>query len=208
MDPINDARPPQLFTVGHSNHSRDVFLGLLKQHGIEVLADVRSSPYSAYVTHFAREELEQALKQAGIKYVFLGKELGGRPDGSDYYDTDGHVLYWRLSESPVFLAGIERLELGVRRHRVAMMCSEENPAVCHRQLLVARVIARRGIAVTHIRGDGELQADIPAFEQGTLFDFPEDSPWKSLRSVLPRKTQPSSSESSDETESSDSSTCD
>src|SRR5437773_2085700 len=97
------AAPLHLYTVGHSNHAMDAFIALLKQHEIQVLADVRSSPYSAYVTHFAREELEHALRQAGIKYLFLGKELGGRPDGSEFYDPEGYVLYWRLAESPVFL---------------------------------------------------------------------------------------------------------
>ena len=72
---------PHLFTVGHSNHALDVFLTLLQKHEIQVLADVRSSPYSRYVKHFDREELEQAIKDAGIKYLFLGRELGGRPDG-------------------------------------------------------------------------------------------------------------------------------
>ena len=206
MDP--SAAAPHLFTVGHSNHSMDDFIALLKQHQIEVLADVRSSPYSAYVTHFAREELEFALKHAGIKYLFLGKELGGRPDGSDFYDPEGYVLYWRLAESPVFLDGIQRLDLGLRRYRVAIMCSEENPAVCHRQLLIGRVIARRGVAISHIRGDGELQPDSAPVVQGTLFDSPEDSPWKSLRSVLRKKTPPNSSASSDETAFDDSSTCD
>ena len=207
MDSVAGATP-HLFTVGHSNHSMDEFIALLKQHEIQVLADVRSSPYSAYVTHFAREELEASLKQTGIKYLFLGKELGGRPDGSEFYDADGHVLYWRLSESPAFLDGIQRLELGIRRYRVAIMCSEENPAVCHRHLLVGRVIARRGVTISHIRGDGDLQPDSTPVVQGTLFDSPEDSPWKSLRSVLRKKTPPNSSESSDEMASGDSSTCD
>jgi uncharacterized protein (DUF488 family) len=173
-----------------------------------LLADVRSSPYSAYVTHFGREELEQALIKGGFKYLYLGKELGGRPDGSEFYDAEGYVLYWRLAESPLFLAGIDRLEQGVNKYRVAIMCSEENPAVCHRQLLVSRVIARRGVTVTHIRGDGALEPDAAPFVQGSLFAAPEDSPWKSLRSVSPRKTPPNSSASSDETAFDDSSTCD
>ena len=201
-----------LFTVGHSNHALDVFLTLLKKHEIQVLADVRSSPYSRYVKHFDREELEQALKDAGVKYLYLGRELGGRPDGAEFYDSEGYVLYHRLAEAPLFLEGVGRLEAGIRKYRVAIMCSEENPAVCHRHLLVGRVLTRRGVAIEHIRGDGALipNADLleSAFVQPTLFDQPEDSPWKSLRSVLPKKTPPSSSASSDETAFDDSSTCD
>ena len=91
MDSVAGATP-HLFTVGHSNHSMDEFIALLKKHEIQVLADVRSSPYSAYVTHFAREELEASLKQTGIKYLFLGKELGGRPDAPGRGDIPSSKL--------------------------------------------------------------------------------------------------------------------
>jgi uncharacterized protein (DUF488 family) len=212
MKPINDAAAPCLFTVGHSNHALEVFVALLKRHEIQVLADIRSSPYSRYVTHFDREVLEDAVKQAGVNYLYLGKELGGRPDGAEFYDAEGHVLYYRLAEAPLFLDGIKRLEAGVRRYRVAVMCSEENPCVCHRHLLVGRVISRRGVAIEHIRGDGALVPNAAlqeaGFVQPTLFDPPEETTWKSLRSVLPKKTPSSSSASSDATAFDDSSMSD
>src|SRR5207248_2088957 len=183
------------------------FIALLTGHQIQVLADVRSHPYSRYVSHFNREELRAALQAAGIKYGFLGRELGGRPDDESFYDERGHVLYFRVAETPLFLQGIERLETGIRDFRVAIMCSEEDPAVCHRHLLVGRVMARRGTTVVHIRGDGSLQtdADVAPHEemQPLLFDNTPEDAWKSLRSVLPKRPPPSSSDSSSETESSD-----
>src|SRR5437870_4228181 len=118
---------PTFFTVGHSNHSLHDFLALLASHAIEVLVDTRSHPYSKYVTHFNREELAAALKQAGVKYLYLGRELGGRPDEEEYFDAEGHVLYYRVAKSRLFLEGIERLEAGSRQYRVALMCSEEDP---------------------------------------------------------------------------------
>jgi len=173
-----------LFTVGHSNHPFEVFLELLKRHGIEVLVDVRSAPYSRYVFHFNREELQRAMQPTGIKYLFLGNELGGRPDGEEFYDAEGHVLYYRRAESPEFLSGIERLEKGIKQYRVAIMCSEENPTTCHRHLLVSRVLANRGVKVQHIRGDGRIQAngELPgtANSQGLLFDLVEENTWKSV----------------------------
>lgn len=179
-----------LFTVGHSNHPFEAFLELLKRHEIEVLVDVRSSPYSRYVFHFNREELQRAMQPTGIKYLFLGKELGGRPDGDEFYDVEGHVLYYRRAESPEFLSGIERLEKGIKQYRVAITCSEENPTTCHRHLLVSRVLANRGVKVQHIRGDGRLQAnaELPATAniQGLLFYMEEDNPWKSVRAGLRR----------------------
>jgi uncharacterized protein (DUF488 family) len=192
-----------IFTAGHSNHSLEDFLRLLAQHGIEVVVDTRSHPYSKYVSHFNREELAAALKEAGVKYLYLGRELGGRPDEQEYFDEGGHVLYYRLAQSRLFLGGIERVEAGSRQYRVALMCSEEDPAVCHRHLLVSRVLAERGANVRHIRADGTIQdyADIkaPEEQQLLLFDIPGLNPWKSLRSVSRKKPPPSSSGSSEAT---------
>ena len=150
---------PCLLTVGHSNHPLGVFVELLKRHEIQVLVDARSSPYSRHVPHFNREDLHRALNLAGIKCIYMGHELGGRPEEEEFYDTEGHVLYYRLAESSTFLRGIERLERGIRRLRVAIMCSEENPSICHRHLLIGRVMAGRGVRVQHIRGDGTIQSD-------------------------------------------------
>lgn len=180
-----------LFTVGHSNHSQEAFLDLLKRQGIQVLVDTRSSPYSRYATQFNRETIAAAVTAAGIKYLFLGRELGGRPEAEEFYDDQGYVLYHRLAESPVFLTGIERLEKGIRQFRVAIMCSEENPAGCHRHLLVGRVMAARGHKLCHIRGDGLVQSDADllaadnpdGFTQGFLFEVAEETPWRSLRPI-------------------------
>jgi uncharacterized protein (DUF488 family) len=197
-----------LFTIGHSNQSLEAFIALLNRHAIDVVTDVRSAPFSKYVPQFNKEELERALTQAGVKYLYLGQELGGRPDNEDYYDADGYVLYYRLAEDAVFLKGIERLETGIRRFRVALMCAEEDPATCHRHLLVSRVMSQRGTTVLHIRGDGNVQTEAqirgPDSEQPFLFELPqEDETWKSLRSVSRKKPPPSSSASSSETASDD-----
>lgn len=194
----------QLFTVGHSNHALETFLALLRQHGIECVADVRSRPFSRYAPHFDAPNLKAALRGAGVAYVPLGRELGGRPDDETMYDPAGHVLYGRVAESAVFREGIERLERGGREHRVAMMCSEEDPADCHRHLLVARVLTERGAAVTHIRGDGRLQS-YEAIErertgnsrekQSLLFPEMEDDAWRSIRSVSPKSRPRNSSDS-------------
>jgi uncharacterized protein (DUF488 family) len=195
-----------LFTVGHSNHSLEEFLKLLAKNEVQVVVDSRSHPYSRYVSHFNREELQAALKEAGVKYLFLGHELGGRPAEEEFLDDEGHVLYYRLAQSAHFLGGIERVEAGMRQYRVCLLCSEEDPAVCHRHLLVSRVLAERGADVRHIRSDGSLQAfgEVPTQqqEQPLLFDLPGMNSWKSLRSVSRKKPLPSSSDSSSATESS------
>ncbi len=190
-----------LYTIGHSNHDEDHFCALLKQHGIEVLGDVRSQPYSRYTPHFNSEPLQAALAQRGIRYVFLGDELGGRPASENLYDAEGYVLYHLVAETPEFERGLERLETGMAKYRVAIMCSEEDPAVCHRFLLVTRVLRASGVAVQHIRGDGSLASDDQVRaaagclqRQGVLFAEMEHDSWKSLRSVSPKAPPPTSSD--------------
>ncbi|MCI0377823.1 MAG: DUF488 domain-containing protein [Gemmataceae bacterium] len=182
-----------LYSVGHSNHPLEVFLALLRAAGIQVVADVRSSPYSKYVPQFNREALAAAIAEAGLQYQFLGRELGGRPDDPDCYDAEGYVLYQQVAESPLFVRAIERLDALRQDERVALMCSEENPGVCHRHLLIGRYLAGRGIPLLHIRSDGRLQADEEIQKTGgknvevyqpSLFEAPAEVAWRSLRPIL------------------------
>ena len=180
---------PAVFTIGHSNHSEQHFLELLTKHGIQVLADVRSQPFSKYTPHFNREYLQGTLRDCRIKYLFMGDQLGGRPEGDEFYDAEGYVLYYRLAEAEAFLKGIERIQSGIQSYRVAMMCSEEDPSICHRHRLIAKVLNAKGIPIQHIRDDGRLdtfEQVEPAFQQLMLFGELETDEWKSLLSVLPK----------------------
>ena len=188
-----------ILTIGHSNHSLDHFIQLLQEQAVDVLVDVRSQPYSRYSPHFSKKPLKESIKEAGMMYLFLGQELGGRPKGVRFYDKDGYVFYNRVAESEFFLEGVERLLRGIKKYRVAMMCSEENPAVCHRHLLVGRVLTERGVTVLHIRGDGQVQTNEHlklaqrsksrgSAIQLALFDLEEEEKeWKSIVSVLPKR---------------------
>lgn len=159
------AGKPFLYTIGHSNHAPEKFLSLLKEFHIEVLVDVRSHPSSRYNPHYNAPPLSALVKEQGIRYLFLGKELGGRPADENYYDENGFVLYSKWTESAVFLEGIERLESGVQTYRIALMCSEENPQNCHRRLLITPVLRERGIEVLHIRGDASIDAESEILQQ-------------------------------------------
>ncbi|MGA2349025.1 MAG: DUF488 domain-containing protein [Terracidiphilus sp.] len=190
------------FTIGHSNHDFEVWLGLLRQHAIEVVVDVRSSPYSKYVPQFDKELMQRSLENTEIRYLFLGAELGGRPANPAYYDGKGRVLYGRLCEDENFQAAIVRLESGMERFRVALVCGEEDPAHCHRRLLIGRVLSERGHTMRHIRGDGRLESDETVAEearkplvgsQPALFAELDEDQWRSTASVLPKKAPASSS---------------
>jgi len=132
-----------VWTVGHSNRSIETFLELLKEHNIEVLADVRSFPTSK-IEHFKREEMERWLPEQGIEYVWLGKELGG-------YRRGGYRAYVRTK---LFREGIMKLlEIAVEK-RTCIMCMEPNPKYCHRRFISAH-LKRKGVKVIHIIAKGQ-----------------------------------------------------
>lgn len=174
----------QIFTIGHSNHDPDEFCRLLSQHGIEVLVDVRSWPHSRYVEWADIATLPGLIAEAGARYLFLGKELGGRPEGDSFYDSEGHVLYGKVAEQVWFMDGIRRLERGAQEYRVAIMCSEEDPSHCHRRLLVSKVLLEDGLTVAHIRKGGrvEFESGPLRLSEGTLFED-EEGLWRSSLSV-------------------------
>lgn len=146
-----------LYTIGHSRHTVETFLGLLTQHGIQTLADIRSIPASRRMPWFSREPLRAALQQAGIRYVWMGDRLGGRPRDASLYNLDGSVDYARVRETAAFQTGMELLERTASASVTAIMCAEEDPMHCHRWLLLGPAMDARGMEVLHIRGDGQLQ---------------------------------------------------
>lgn len=178
----------RVLTVGHSNHSAERFQELLLAYRVEVLVDVRSWPRSRYVEWADRSRLPEVAAAAGARYLFLGEELGGRPDGPEFYDAEGHVLYWKIAHSCRFSAGIERLKEGASRYRVAIMCSEEDPAFCHRRLLVGKVLLGEAWSIIHIRGDGSCEEESRPIDlsEGSLFED-EENLWRSSLSVSRRR---------------------
>ena len=149
-------KPNRVLTVGHSNHTLEFFLELLTQHRVTALADVRSAPYSRFNPHFNREQLAKSLGATGIRYVFLGRELGGRSDDPSCYDQ-GRVCYERLAGTPGFRDGLRRVMHGAEEFRIALMCAEKEPLHCQRSLLVGHQLNERGVEVAHILADGRLE---------------------------------------------------
>jgi uncharacterized protein (DUF488 family) len=145
-----------LFSIGHSNVEIEGFIGLLARHGIETLVDTRSQPFSRYSPQFNQEALRKSLTGAGIAYEYMGRELGGRPQGAEFYYGEGKVDYDRLAMAPFYLSGIERLTDMSMSRRVVFMCSEADYHNCHRYKLITRTLVRRQIPVEHIMHSGEV----------------------------------------------------
>lgn len=152
---MNSTRNP-VFTVGHSTHALGAFVDLLRRNEVTAVADVRSAPYSRFNPQFNREALEAELKERGIRYVFLGRELGARSDDPSCYEK-GRVQYARLARTALFHSGIERVLRGANEYRVALLCAEKEPVECHRTLLVARALDDLGVEVRHILADGRTE---------------------------------------------------
>lgn len=172
----------EILTVGHSTHTVEHFLALLTMHSVTSVADVRSMPASRFTPQFNRDALKRSLAEVGIKYVFLGRELGARSDDPSCY-VNGQVQYERLARSAPFGQGIERVLTGAATERIALTCAEKEPLECHRTVLVSRVLEGRGASVDHIHGDGRLERHADAMQrlmssfginQDSLFDTQEE----------------------------------
>ena len=147
----------EVLTIGHSTHSFERFLDLVRAAGVTAIADVRTLPFSRRHPHFNRDALRDRLRDYGIAYVFLGKELGGRPNDPAFYD-DGVADYEKMAATDSFREGLERVVEGAGTHRIGLMCAERDPLDCHRCLLVARALAGGGVSVGHILSDGAIAA--------------------------------------------------
>ena len=173
-----------IYSIGHSNQPLESFLLLLGRARIQILADVRSQPVSRFSPQFNRKALEKASEAAAIRYVFLGEELGGRPQNPALIDGDGRVLYGRLAETPPFQSGLRRLHLLLKEGPTAIMCSEEDPVGCHRRLLIGRVLDECGVKMVHLRRSGSEQPEATFGRdlQPPLGQDP-DRAWRSVRPV-------------------------
>jgi uncharacterized protein (DUF488 family) len=126
-------------------------LAALASAGVTHLADVRTAPYSRFRPEFSRERLAAVLEANGIRYVFMGRELGGQPGGKPDYA--------QMRLVPAFLEGIARLEaVSEAGNRIALMCAEAKPQSCHRTKLVAEELVARGTPVSHIDEHGDLRS--------------------------------------------------
>jgi uncharacterized protein (DUF488 family) len=145
-----------IYTIGHSNHLVGDFIALLKCHSIGVVADVRSHPYSARFPDYGREKLRHHLASSGVRYVFMGDQLGARPEDPACY-VAGAVDFGLLRQNASFREGVSRLARGCQEHRICLMCAEKEPADCHRAILVGQAAHEAGIQIVHILADGSLE---------------------------------------------------
>jgi len=152
-----------LYSIGHSNHSVEQFISLLKSKGIHCLVDVRSTPYSKRLFQFNRESITRDLAKLSILYQYKGDSLGGRYTNPALLTGDGQVDYGKVMQENSFQKGLDELiKLASSGKKIAFMCAEKDPFDCHRFALVSRALVLKGKHVCHILADGKVieQADI------------------------------------------------
>ena len=130
---------PTIWSSGSSTRPLGELVALLERYGVTTLADVRMFPYSRRFPHFSKSSLEATMPLKSLRYVYLGKELGG-------FRRGGFGAYTQTAE---FARGIEALEAAARDMRTAFMCCERLPSKCHRRF-IASALERRGWSVIHI----------------------------------------------------------
>lgn len=148
-----DGHPVTIFTIGHSTHLLEEFIGLLAAHGVTLLADVRTVPRSRHNPQFNKDTLPAALQTEGIGYCHL-KGLGGlrhttASSPNTGWRTPGFRGYADYMLTEEFEAELTALMELARGARVAVMCAEAVPWRCHRSL-IADALTVMGVAVEHI----------------------------------------------------------
>lgn len=165
-----------IFSIGHSNHSLEDFINLLQLHQIQILVDVRTSPYCKYATWFNKNELAQTVEKNNMEYLYLGRELGGYPSNPEYITATRKIDYKRYAQSEEYQNTLQFLIEETTGKKASIMCAEADPKQCHRHMLITKSLLEKEIDVVHILADGTL--DYPNLEefkeeveQLSLFDY-------------------------------------
>lgn len=169
-----------LFSIGHGAKSMDEFIDELASFDIEFLVDVRTTPYSKWSPHFNQQILQKHLTGRGVRYVYMGDVLGGMPSDYTCY-TNGKIDYHKMSQKESFIMGLERLlNANKKQIRLAVMCSESEPEMCHRSKLIGQELRKRNVIMRHIVGVSKCVSQIDVINSltkglGTINLFGEES---------------------------------
>jgi uncharacterized protein (DUF488 family) len=144
-----------VYTIGYSGFKINDFIEELHKHGINLVVDVRSKPYSQFFSEYNKEKLEAFLKGEKIYYRNFADEFGARQTNNSYF-THGYMDYELFSQSNSFLNGFDKivkaLEMG---YKPVLMCAEKDPFNCHRAILVSRAFSLNGYNIEHLLPNNE-----------------------------------------------------
>ncbi len=146
---------PVIYTIGHSTHRIEYFLGLIQEHGVNCLVDVRSVAASRFNPQYNKKALAASLAANEVQYLHMPEEFGARRSEPDILDSEGRVDFDKVRDSEKFMRGIGRLWNGVeKRFTIVLMCSEAEPLQCHRFGMIAPALL--DFDVRHILKDKSI----------------------------------------------------
>lgn len=147
-----------VYSIGYATKPIGVFIAQLKNLNVNVVADVRSVPFSKAFHDYHQPAIKHSLLNEGIRYVYLGEELGPRSKNKEHYNEQRQVQFSQLMRSALFQQGIARLKTGIEKgYTIALMCAEKHPLDCHRSLLIGHFLKREeDINLMHVLHDGSL----------------------------------------------------
>lgn len=159
----------EIYTIGYAGFPDiDEFIKVLKSYGITTLLDARSRPYLAYFEQYAEDNLRNALTKEDLAYIKFEDEFGLEPAGN-LDDSDEMPDFELIAETESFQNGISRVRFGLEKGLVPVILGEAmDPMMCHRGLLIGRVLHDLGYKVMHIIPGGlkdhsELEREIIEF---------------------------------------------
>jgi uncharacterized protein (DUF488 family) len=157
-----------IYTIGHSNHSIEHFIEILKKNEICLLVDVRSIPYSKYTSQFNKKNLSHELQSNGFEYIWMGDLLGG-------LEANGMKVCLDADRDRKYSKGIDMLIQKAIEKNTTIMCSEEDPHNCHRHKIIVKKYFSRlpeeqyNLVIKHIRGKGDVETVKAISEQLEMF---------------------------------------
>ena len=176
-----------LLTIGHSTHTLEAFVELLRAHGVEQLVDIRTLPGSRHNPQFNREALSQSLHNRRIGYRHM-PALGGlrraRPDSVNIgWRNASFRGFADYMQTAPFEEALEALLALVAEKRTAIMCAEAVPWRCHRSLIADACLVR-GVSVEHIMSETSRKPHTLsswAHVEGKCLTYPAPEPAASTR---------------------------
>lgn len=159
-DWMNQTMAKTIYTIGHSTHTAEKLVAMLKSFGIELLADIRTFPASRRYPHFNKDNLAETLNEANISYEHfpgLGGRRKPRPDSpNNVWRVEGFRGYADYMETEDFRNSAKDLEALAAKKTTAYMCSEAKWWSCHRSM-VSDYLKSRGWTVQHIMGENKAE---------------------------------------------------
>jgi uncharacterized protein (DUF488 family) len=148
----------RIYTIGHSVYEIGYFINLLNKYEIDLVLDVRSTPYSKHAPQFNRKVIKKSLENKEINYEFLGDVFGARQKDHALFNEKGILDFDKFKDADSFKKALNKVIENINLSNIVLMCSEKEPLDCHRSILISKAFSNHGVEVYHILDNGELES--------------------------------------------------